>query len=81
MPIGTLTEFGLSFVLTLVLFCTLLDSRAPVVLGPVGNWLAPLWVGLEKIMLVLVGYPYSGASMNPRCWLGPAIWRCACRTA
>lgn len=71
---GALVEFCLTFVLTLVIFGTYIDPRAPKLLGPTGKWLTPLWIGLAMAALVLVAYPMTGAAANPARWFGPFIW-------
>jgi aquaporin Z len=74
---GALVEFCATFVLTMVIFGTLLDPRAPKLLGPVGKWLAPLWVGLAMLAIVLAAYPLTGAAANPARWFGTFIWEYA----
>src|SRR5262249_21088747 len=71
---GAIVEFCLTFVLSLVVLGTLIDPRAPKLLGPVGQWLAPLWVGLTMFALVLAAYPLTGAAANPARWFGPFMW-------
>src|SRR5260370_38557412 len=46
-------ELGLTFILTFVIFATMLDPRAPRLLGPWGRRLARLWTGaaLEAFQL------------------------------
>jgi glycerol uptake facilitator-like aquaporin len=71
---GTLVEFCCSFVLTVVVLGTVVDPRAPRLLGPVGRWLSPLWIGLALAAIVLVAFRLSGASTNPARWFGTVIW-------
>jgi glycerol uptake facilitator-like aquaporin len=71
---GAIVEFCLTFVLTLVIFGTLIDPRAPRILTPVGRWLAPLWVGLAMFALVLAAHSVTGAAANPARWFGPFAW-------
>jgi aquaporin TIP len=71
---GAIVEFALTFVLTLVIFGTTLDPRAPKLLGPTGQWLTPLWIGLAMAALVLIAYPMTGAAGNPARWFGTFMW-------
>lgn len=72
---GIALEAVLSFALTFVIFATVLDPRAPRYLGRAGRWLSPLWIGLALTALVIVGFNYTGASLNPARWFGPAVWQ------
>jgi glycerol uptake facilitator-like aquaporin len=67
-------ETCLTLILSLVIFATLIDPRAAKLLGSVGRWLAPLWVGLASVVLTLVGVPLTGAAANPARWFGTVIW-------
>lgn len=71
---GVVTELCLTFILTVVIFGTLIDPRAPKLLGQVGKWLAPLWAGLALVAVVLAGYPLTGAAVNPARWFGTVVW-------
>lgn len=71
---GVATELALTFVLTVVIFGTLIDSRAPRLLGPLGRWLAPLWAGLALAALILAGFSLTGAATNPARWFGTVLW-------
>lgn len=71
---GTLTEVCLTFILTVVIFATIIDPRTPKLVGGLGTWLSPLWVGLVTIALVLVGFGMTGAAMSPARWFGSVIW-------
>lgn len=64
-------EFILTFILTFVIYATLLDHRAP----PLGIIAA----GLALTGLTLVGYPLTGAALNPARWLGPFLWELTLR--
>jgi aquaporin TIP len=63
---GIAIEFILTFILTFAIYGTLLDPRAPQlgVLGP----------GIGLTAIILMGYPLTGAAVNPARWLGPALW-------
>jgi aquaporin Z len=67
-------ELGLTFIVTFVIFATMLDPRAPKILGSVGHWLAGLWAGLAVIACTLAGYGLTGAAANPARWFGSLIW-------
>jgi aquaporin Z len=67
-------EMGLTFILTFIVFATMLDPRAPRVLGKWGNWLAGLWAGLAVIGCTLAGFGLTGAAVNPARWFGPLVW-------
>jgi aquaporin TIP len=59
-------EFILTFLLVFVIYAAILDPRAPQL-----GILAP---GVTLIALTLMGYPLTGAAVNPARWLGPALW-------
>lgn len=67
-------EMGLTFILTFIVFATMLDPRAPRILGVTGKWLAGLWVGLILAGCTLAGYGLTGAAANPARWFGPLVW-------
>jgi MIP family channel proteins len=67
-------ELGLTFVLSFVIFATMLDPRAPRILGTWGNRLAGLWTGLALMVCTLAGFGLTGAAVNPARWFGPMIW-------
>jgi MIP family channel proteins len=71
---GVGIEVVLTFLLTFAIFGTLLDPRAPRLLGRLGRWLSPLWVGLALMALILAGYSWTGAATNPARYFGPMIW-------
>jgi len=58
-------EVVLTFILTFAIFGTMLDPRAPR-LGGAG-------VGLALVAVVVMGYPLTGAALNPARWLGAAL--------
>jgi MIP family channel proteins len=63
-------EVLLTFILTFVIFGTMIDPRAPRVAGlGVG-----VVVGLCLAALVLVGFDLTGASVNPARSFGTALW-------
>jgi glycerol uptake facilitator-like aquaporin len=63
---GTAFELFLGSLVTLAVFATLLDRRAPRLGG--------LMVGLAQSAAVLFGYRFTGGSANPARWFGPALW-------
>ncbi|HEV3260967.1 MAG TPA: aquaporin [Gemmataceae bacterium] len=71
---GVGIELVLTFILTFVIFGTLIDPRAPRLLGPLGRWLSPLWVGLAMAALTLAGFYWTGAATNPARYFGTGIW-------
>ena len=71
---ATAMEAALTFILTFAIFATTIDPRAPKLLGRVGKWLVGLWVGLVQVALVLVGFSFTGAAINPARWFGTVIW-------
>jgi glycerol uptake facilitator-like aquaporin len=71
---GAAVEFCCTFVLTLVIFGTVVDPRAPRLLGPIGRWLSTLWIGLAMAAIVLVAFRLTGASANPARWFGTVVW-------
>jgi MIP family channel proteins len=77
-PVLQLYGIGLelvwTLVLTFVIFATLIDPRAPRLLGRLGRWLSPLWVGLALMVIVLVGFSWTGAAVNPARYFGTVIW-------
>jgi len=71
---GLGVELVLTFILAAVIFATYYDPRVPRLLGRLGAWLSPLWVGLINVALVLVGLSWTGAALNPIRYFGTAIW-------
>jgi aquaporin TIP len=67
-------ELGITFILTFVIFATMLDPRAPRLLGRWGSRLAPLWTGLVVMACTLAGFGLTGAAANPARWFGTMIW-------
>lgn len=63
-----------TLILAAVIFATFHDARFPRLLGKVGTWLAPLWIGIVKIALVLVAFVFTGAAFNPARYFGTALW-------
>jgi aquaporin Z len=64
---GIAVEALLTFVLTLVIFYTLLDKRTARLGG--------LFAGLTQVVLTLAAFDLTGAAANPARWLGPAVWQ------
>jgi aquaporin Z len=71
---GIALEAVLTFVLTVVIFGTLIDPRAPRLLGRACAWLSPLWVGLARCAITFAGFTMTGAAANPARWFGTVIW-------
>jgi aquaporin TIP len=71
---GIAIELVLTFVLVVIIFGTLLDPRASRWGGDWTSRLACLWIGLALVGCTLVGFPLTGAALNPARWLGPALW-------
>jgi aquaporin Z len=63
---GTAFELFVTCLVTLAVFATLFDRRAPRLGG--------LIVGLTQAAAVLFGYYLTGGSANPARWFGPAVW-------
>ncbi len=59
-------EMILTFILVFVIFGVAVDKRGP-------NYLAGLLIGLTVTLDILIGGPYTGASMNPARSFGPAL--------
>jgi glycerol uptake facilitator-like aquaporin len=71
---GVAVELALSFVLTFVLFATIIDPRTPRLRGATGRWLAGLWVGMVVAAATFCAYHLTGAAVNPARWFGPVLW-------
>jgi aquaporin Z len=71
---GIAIELVLSFLLVIIIFGTELDPRAPRWSRNWANRLACLWIGLTLLSCTIVGFPLTGAALNPARWLGPALW-------
>jgi aquaporin Z len=63
---GMSVELIFTFVVTLALFATLVDRRAPRLGG--------LGVGLAQMAIILVGFRLTGGAANPARWFGPGLW-------
>jgi MIP family channel proteins len=59
-------EVILTFMLVFVIFGVAVDKRGP-------NYVAGLLIGLTVTLDILVGGPYTGASMNPARSFGPSV--------
>jgi MIP family channel proteins len=64
---GIGVEAFLTFVLTLVIFYTLLDRRTARLGG--------LFAGLAQVVVTLAAYNLTGGAANPARWFGPALWQ------
>jgi glycerol uptake facilitator-like aquaporin len=71
---GSAAELCFTFVLTITIFATLIDERAPALPDGAQRGLTCLWVGLVAATLTLVGFKVTGAAANPARWFGSAIW-------
>ena len=71
---GVGIELVLTFILTLIVFGTIMDPRVHRLLGLTGRRLIGLWVGLVLIAITLMGFPLTGASVNPARWFGTVLW-------
>jgi aquaporin Z len=67
---GAGVEVLLTFILTFVIFGTMIDPRA----SRLGGVAVGLVVGLALAALVLFGFDVTGASVNPARALGTAVW-------
>jgi glycerol uptake facilitator-like aquaporin len=63
---GLGVEVILTCLLTLAIFTTLFDPRAPKLGG--------LGAGLAQVAVVLIGYRLTGGSANPARWFGTVVW-------
>jgi aquaporin Z len=63
---GTGWELFFTFVVTLALFASLFDPRAPRLGG--------ILPGLAQVAVVLLGFRLTGGAANPARWFGPAVW-------
>jgi glycerol uptake facilitator-like aquaporin len=63
---GVALEFAFTFVLTVAVFATLFDRRAPRLGGVVA--------GMAQVAVVLFGYHLTGGCANPARWFGTALW-------
>jgi glycerol uptake facilitator-like aquaporin len=71
---GVAIELVLTFILTLVVFGTIMDPRVHRLLGLTGRRLIGLWVGLVLVAITLMAFPLTGAAVNPARWFGTVIW-------
>jgi aquaporin Z len=62
---GAGLEFAFAFFLTVAVFASLVDKRAPRLGG--------LIAGLAQVVIVLVGFHLTGGAANPALYLGPAV--------
>lgn len=71
---GIAIELFLTFCVVFAIFGTTLDPRASRWAGGWTSRLAGLWIGLVLTAVTLVGFPLTGAAINPARWLGTAVW-------
>jgi aquaporin Z len=64
---GTALELFFAFLVTLAVFASLFDPRAPRVGG--------ILVGLAQAAAILLGFRLTGGAANPARWFGPAVWQ------
>eukprot|EP00244_Chara_vulgaris_P012074 TRINITY_DN622_c0_g1_i4.p1 TRINITY_DN622_c0_g1~~TRINITY_DN622_c0_g1_i4.p1 ORF type:complete len:218 (-),score=23.52 TRINITY_DN622_c0_g1_i4:216-809(-) len=63
---GLIIEIILTFMLVFTVFGTAVDKRGPAAI-------APLAIGLSVLVGIVVGFPFTGGSMNPARSFGPAL--------
>jgi aquaporin TIP len=67
---STLAGSGVELLLTFFLVFAMFGA-----LGPTGDPAKPsLAAGMVQTAAVLLGYPLTGAALNPARWLGPVLW-------
>jgi aquaporin Z len=66
MLIGTAIELALTFFLVLAIFGTILDTQ--------GQRITGLMVGLALAADTFMGFPLTGAAVNPARWFGTVFW-------
>jgi aquaporin Z len=66
---GTGMELILTFFLVFAIFGVVWESSRP--------WQLGLAAGAATIAGVLVGFPLTGAALNPARWFGPVLWEMA----
>jgi len=71
---GVAAELAMTFILTFILYATVIDPRVPRFLGHWGRRLIGLWVGLVLFAITLAGFQFTGAAVNPARWFGTVIW-------
>ena len=71
---GVGIELVLTFLLVLCIFGTQLDPRTQGRSRSGPSRLACLWIGLTLVACTFVGFPLTGAALNPARWLGTALW-------
>jgi glycerol uptake facilitator-like aquaporin len=71
---GVGIELVLTFLLVLSIFGTQLDPRSQAKSRSGKDRLAFLWIGLTLAACTFVGFPLTGAALNPARWLGTALW-------
>jgi aquaporin Z len=71
---GIAIEVILTFCVTFAVFALFLDPRASRWAGGWASRVASLWVGLVLVAVTLVGFPLTGAAVNPARWFGPVLW-------
>jgi glycerol uptake facilitator-like aquaporin len=69
---GIAVEVVFTFILTFVIFATMIDPRPQRYLGR--GRLSGLWAGLVLVAITVVGQRYTGAAVNPARWFGTVIW-------
>jgi aquaporin Z len=70
---GIAIEGALTFLLMFAAIAVTLDPRASRWLGSWASRTPALWLGLILVALTIVGFPLTGAALNPARWLGPVI--------
>lgn len=67
---GIGVEVACTFVLTFVIFATMLDPRTQRSLGRFSG----LWAGIALVAITIVAFRYTGGAANPARWFGTVIW-------
>jgi glycerol uptake facilitator-like aquaporin len=67
-------ELVLTFILTFVIFATLIDTGNRRWVSPWTKRWACLWAGLTLAACTLAAFPVTGAALNPARWFGTVIW-------
>jgi glycerol uptake facilitator-like aquaporin len=74
---GAIIETGITFILTFIIYATMVDPRFHRLPGMWGKRLIGLWVGLALVAITLAAFPYTGAAANPARWFGTVVWESA----
>ncbi len=67
-------ELVLTFILTFVIFATLVEGKTSRWIVQWGKRWGSLWVGLTLVAATLIGFDFTGAALNPARWFGTVVW-------